>query len=94
MYPHGDSIISGVENKVEDKPSSYSGPVCGYTVREKKGDVTTTKKCGSQEVVWDVSGTGTRGFSKRTPVCGPHYEKAFREWNVDRAEKINSAPKD
>ena len=91
---HGDPIISGVENKVEDKPSNYTGPVCGYTVREKKGDVTTTKRCGSQDVVWDVSGYGARGGARRTPVCGPHFEKAFKEWTIDHAEKMNSAPKD
>ena len=92
---HGDPIISGVENKVEDKPSSYNGPTCGYTVeRKKEGDREIKKACGSPEVVWDVSGYGAKGFAKKTPVCSPHFEKAFKEWNIDHAEKMNSAPKD
>ena len=91
---HGDEIISGVENKVEDKPS-YKGPGCGYTVTEKKGDVTTTKKCGSQEIAWNVTGEGKWTGRERTdPVCAPHFEKAFKEWKIRHAEKLNSAPKD
>jgi hypothetical protein len=84
MYPHGDPIISGVE----DKPDSYKGPTCGYTVREKKGDVETIKKCASPEVIWNVTGRGVWGREKETPVCGKHIEKAWKEWNVDSAVPI------
>lgn len=83
---HGDPIISGVDSKVvPDKPDSYTGPRCGYTVREKKGDVTTTKKCGTPDVVWDVTGYGHHGQRRQTPVCGDHIGKAWKEWDVESA---------
>ena len=96
MYLHGDPIISGVENKVEDKPSSYNGPKCRYTVREKKDGVETAKQCNSPDVVWNVTGYRKYTRQERTdPVCGPHYDNnVWKEWDVKSAEKIGSAPKD
>lgn len=86
MIAHGDPIISGA---VEDKPDSYKGPRCGYTVREKKDGVQTVKKCDSPEVTWDITGKNSWGGVKKTPVCGPHYEKAWKEWDrIDHADKI------
>lgn len=90
MYPHGDEIISGVDPKViPDRPSSYNGPRCGYTERTVKDGVTTTKSCSREDVIWNVTGHGRYGYEKKTPVCGEHLEKAWKEWKVESAEKIN-----
>lgn len=88
MYPHGDPIISGIENKVEDRPSSYNGPRCGYTVRTKVDVGHKVEKCNSPEVIWNVTGHGRYGSEKKTPVCEKHIQDAWRTWNVDSAEPI------
>ena len=84
---HGDPVISGVDPKVvEDKPSSYTGPRCGYTIRTKAKDVEGAEACGSPEVVWNV--TGYPGSAGPTPICPKHINDVWKEPSVDSAEPI------
>lgn len=85
---HGDPVISGAGDNIPDRPDSYKGPRCGYTVREKKDGIETRKKCDSPEVVWNITGRTPHGIQRETPVCGPHLPKAWKEWNVGRADKV------
>jgi len=73
----------------EEKPDKR--PSCGYkvTVKDEHG-FSSRKPCGSEERIFNVTGkTPFTGRKVETPVCGPHIEKAWKEWQVDEARPID-----
>jgi hypothetical protein len=72
----------------EEKPDKR--PSCGY--RERAQPDQPKKACGSEDRLFNVTGAGTWGKAKTTPVCPKHIEKAWKEWNVDSAAPIGDLP--
>lgn len=82
------SLPSARTTITEEKPDKR--PSCGY--RERLQPDQPKKECGSEERLFSVSGTGTWGKAKTTPVCSRHLTKAWKEWSVDSATPISDLP--